>query len=869
MRKKLLIAVGVFLAIIVVAIVALSIVLKTYLKSEKLKPILIPRAEEFTGRDVELGRIDVSLFRGVVLKELVIKEGERDFVRVKEFVLSYDLLPLLRKQLVIRKIVLVSPHLRIKRFEDGTYNFSDILARAGGAGEDAGEKAEGGGLPVSLVTERVLIEDARVEFTDEMKDIPDVTARADADVKISLEKELQAEGRLDLKELSAELKGVKTAAKGRLDIKKDVLKADLDISVDGEDMSIEATVKDYATAPDMTFALKAGHVDVEKLMALAGRPGEKKTGEKKTAAAKPGERKPMDIKASGTVDIKSAKYKEYTVTDLHLSADSKIKLASAATGTVNIKEFKAGVNGFDVNAGGTVNLEPESVRASLQTALALPGTFKHGEYTVEGLKLDASPDVTYLLKERKVTAHVPVSELTAAALAAKDVPVKGLRFAGVADAAYGLEDESLRATVKMDELKANVKGADIAARGTVSYDGETISAALKDVTAAAETLTHEDYTIKNLRLAAMTDIKMRLKDKTPTGKVDLKEFSANINGVDTGLRGKINATEKKITADLTAAIDKDEVRLAALATDYRDAPDISFDLYSRRLDLDRLLALAKTEKTVEAPEKPAPKRKSEAKPLKVKAEGKVRVDKADYRGYVINNFSANVSYVNNLMTIDPVSMAIKGGTAMVVNGDFTGNVSFKYPRGSAEAEEVMKQTMSGRGSSKFKKIQIKDVKVADAIARLTGLEELSNPTFTESRFNYVIKDRKVNLEGYMSSERIRFSTLGFVGLDKDIDMEAELWLDRVLTRRLIITKVIRERDDSSTLPLVIKGTTEEPKVNIAAEKVIQKELDKGIQKLFEKVLPQKQEPTAPQEQPPAEEQPTEPIKEIFKGIFGR
>jgi hypothetical protein len=167
--------------------------------------------------------------------------------------------------------------------------------------------------------------------------------------------------------------------------------------------------------------------------------------------------------------------------------------------------------------------------------------------------------------------------------------------------------------------------------------------------------------------------------------------------------------------------------------------------------------------------------------------------------------------------------------------------------------------------------------VADAIARLTSVEELRNPTFTDSRFDYVIRDRKVNLEGYMNSERIKFSTLGYVGLDKAIDMEADLWLDKLLARRLVVTKVIRGEDGSAILPLVIRGTTEAPKVNINAEKVIKKEIDKGLDRLFEKLLPGEKEepqPAAPEEQPPAEEpaqekQPEEQIKDLFKGLFGK
>jgi hypothetical protein len=958
MRRKLLIGAGVLLALVAVAVIALSVVVKTYLKSDKLKAIIIPKAEEFTGRTVELDRIDVSLFKGVVLKGLTVKEGQGDFVSVQEFVLAYDLLPLLRKQLVIRKIVLVSPQVRIMRLSEDRYNFSDILERAsGGEGPAKEAKPEDGGLPVSIVAQRVVVEDARVEFADAMKEIPDFTARGDANLDISMEKgRPRAEGRVELKELSAELRGVRTEARGRLDITRDSLKADLATSVDGEEISLEATARDYATAPDVKFALKAGALDLEKLMALAGAAGKGGPGKEgpKAGAGEGAKGSPLDIRAAGTVDIKSAKYKELTVSDIHLAADSTLRAASALTGEINISEMKASMDSADLDADGAVTLDADSIRATLRTGIWSPGSLKLGGYTIEKLNLDASPDIVYLRGEEKLNLKVPVSRLTAAAVATKETSVNDLSFAGTVEASYGLKTESLSAGVKIDDLKAGVKGANIATKGAVSYDGKTLGVALKGARATAASLAHEKYAIKDLSVAADTDLKVRVDDKTPIGEVNIKTFSANINGmeiksrggklksdgkvarvalegltakggqfklsggelkdidlaadadlalrvkdkaplggtlsirrlkatlngVNTGLAGKISATEEKASADLRASVAEDEISLTATASQYRDAPNVNFDVYSKRLDLNRLTALSGEKgKEAPAPQKPgqAEKKAKGEKPLKVSARGKIKVGKALYKDYSINGFSANVSYLDDAMTIDPVAMALAGGTSMVVDGDFKGNVSFRYPRGAADAPEVMKRTMSGKGASTFRKIQIKDVKVAQAIARLTSVEDLRNPTFTDSRFDYVIREQKVNIDGYMNSERIKFSTRGYVGLDKAIDMEADLWLDKLLARRLVVTQVIRGEDGSAVLPLAIRGTTEAPKVNIDAERVIKKEIDKRLDRMFERLLPKKTEepqPATPQEQPPAEEparekQPEEQIKDLLKGIFGK
>ncbi len=126
--KKLLKVAGIVVGVLILLIIGLSIFVKSYLSSDRLKPIILPKAEALTGRKVLLDDISVSLFKGIVAKGLSVKEkdGQRDFVKVGRFVLSYRLLPLLKKQLVISKIEIVSPSISIKKERGGRYNFSDI-----------------------------------------------------------------------------------------------------------------------------------------------------------------------------------------------------------------------------------------------------------------------------------------------------------------------------------------------------------------------------------------------------------------------------------------------------------------------------------------------------------------------------------------------------------------------------------------------------------------------------------------------------------------------------------------------------------------------------------------------------------------------
>src|SRR4030066_2258185 len=126
--KKLLKIVIVVVGVLVLLFVGLTLFVKSYLSSDRLKPIILAKAEAATGRKVNIDEINVSLFKGIVAKGLSVKEkdGQKDFLKVGRFVLSYRLLPLLKKQLVISKIEIVSPSISIKKERGGRYNFSDI-----------------------------------------------------------------------------------------------------------------------------------------------------------------------------------------------------------------------------------------------------------------------------------------------------------------------------------------------------------------------------------------------------------------------------------------------------------------------------------------------------------------------------------------------------------------------------------------------------------------------------------------------------------------------------------------------------------------------------------------------------------------------
>jgi len=323
MRKLLKVA-AIVVGILVLLVIALSIFVKSYLSSDRLKPIILPKAEAMTGRKVQLDEINVSLFSGIVAKGLSVKErdGQKDFLKIGKFVLSYRLLPLLQKQLVISKIEIVSPSVSIRKEKGGNYNFSDIMEKPSQQPRKP-SAPEQKSLPVSVVADRLQIRDASLTFVDQEKDLPDVSIALDAEFKGGLEKDGTPRldsGLISLKEMGVKLKDREIKVSGKVEMDARTIRANLQTVIGKDSIHLSATAKDYRSAPDVVANIQAKTLDLQQLMGLSG---EKRAQERSPQKAeKKGEpsRGGMTekLKASGQITVDKATYQDYVIKDLRI-----------------------------------------------------------------------------------------------------------------------------------------------------------------------------------------------------------------------------------------------------------------------------------------------------------------------------------------------------------------------------------------------------------------------------------------------------------------------------------------------------------------------------------------------------------------------
>jgi|GEM_PF-1330203 len=122
---------SIILIFLILLFIAAIIAINIFFPAEKIKDILVKELSEKTGREVKIENIKFNILKGLQLKGFSIKEGERYkkgyFIKDDEMILKYNLLALLKGELVIYQFELKEPYIQIIKEKDGRFNFSDIL----------------------------------------------------------------------------------------------------------------------------------------------------------------------------------------------------------------------------------------------------------------------------------------------------------------------------------------------------------------------------------------------------------------------------------------------------------------------------------------------------------------------------------------------------------------------------------------------------------------------------------------------------------------------------------------------------------------------------------------------------------------------
>ncbi len=273
--KKFLKILAVVFVFILLLIAGLSLFLKSYLKEERLRAWVSEAAQKSINRDVAIGGLDISLFRGIVVKDFEIKEKDSKsvFLTTKRFICKYQWLPLLRKKLVIDELGLEDADVFLKVNPDGTYNFSDLFKKdeSKTPDEDADKKA---GLPVALNVENIKIKNVKIHYAARAGKLKKADVALDAEMKVAGRSSdvLSSEGWIHAAVIEIALKdkmlkNMETAARYRIDADmaaKQIVVQQLDLDVMNIPVNIAGKI-DYHSGVAYSLSLRIPPYNLSQL----------------------------------------------------------------------------------------------------------------------------------------------------------------------------------------------------------------------------------------------------------------------------------------------------------------------------------------------------------------------------------------------------------------------------------------------------------------------------------------------------------------------------------------------------------------------------------------------------------------------------
>lgn len=173
--------IGVYLLITLIVLLSLSVTaLKVYFDSQRLKKLVLPYLERRTGREINIERINLSLWPQFGIKlvgvEVANPSGftQQNLAHLDSFTFSVKLLPLLEEKIEIDDLILTGLELDLIKKEDGANNYQ--LATASKETKDNNQKRKRGNQKAqtsdstkpsfSLNLENIRINEGEITYND-------------------------------------------------------------------------------------------------------------------------------------------------------------------------------------------------------------------------------------------------------------------------------------------------------------------------------------------------------------------------------------------------------------------------------------------------------------------------------------------------------------------------------------------------------------------------------------------------------------------------------------------------------------------------------------------------------------------------------
>ncbi len=320
--KKLLKFFAVLIILVLLALVGLAVFVNTYFTDERVRTMLLPPMEQALGRSVEIGHIDVSLFTGINVYDVTIKEenGVDNFFSSNRFVLSYDLVPLLNKQVVIHEVRLVAPLIKLHRNKDGIFNFSSLAFLATKKETPATPVQSPATLPFSITVDKMVIENGKMVIADATEAIPASTISADITIGLGLQQglaDITFQGDSDFS-IETSYHGIKPLCGGKISFSKSRIAYSIDMAVDEDQVNLSGSLENYLDGlPPIVLNISSHSLDIDRIMAvLASLPQKKKNAASSTGDTGQETDTLSQLLIQGQIDLTAVSYEKIELRDI-------------------------------------------------------------------------------------------------------------------------------------------------------------------------------------------------------------------------------------------------------------------------------------------------------------------------------------------------------------------------------------------------------------------------------------------------------------------------------------------------------------------------------------------------------------------------
>jgi uncharacterized protein involved in outer membrane biogenesis len=184
MKKKILIG---LVAVVVVVGIVLAVVAANLDKIvNSRKGELLAQAKARTGRELSVGEVGVALWPeiGVRVHDVVVGDdpafSSEPFLRARDVRINVALMPLFKKRVVFKRVVLNEPEIAVIKGEGKRFNYTSLIEAAAPAGDGSSPKPEAGAAAVLAFAD---IKDGTVRYLDRQSGL-DRTVR---DIDLSVE----------------------------------------------------------------------------------------------------------------------------------------------------------------------------------------------------------------------------------------------------------------------------------------------------------------------------------------------------------------------------------------------------------------------------------------------------------------------------------------------------------------------------------------------------------------------------------------------------------------------------------------------------------------------------------------------------------